>query len=70
MKKEFRVDKTGALIIVDVQNDFFPGGTIPVSGGDQVILFLNDYLNLFTKAEASIFATRDWHPPNHISFKY
>jgi nicotinamidase/pyrazinamidase len=69
MKKEFRVDKTGALIIVDVQNDFFPGGTISVSGGGQVIPFLNDYLKLFTKADASIFATRDWHPPNHLSFK-
>ena len=54
---------------MDVQNDFCPGGALPVPEGDQVIPALNDYIKLFTKAKARIFATRDWHPPNHISFK-
>jgi len=69
LKKDFSVGKTDALIIVDVQNDFCPGGALPVPEGDQVIPFLNDYIKIFKKANASIFATRDWHPPNHISFK-
>lgn len=69
MKKDFSVDKTDALIIVDVQNDFCPGGALPVPEGDQVIPVLNDYIKIFKKANARIFATRDWHPPNHISFK-
>ena len=69
MKKDFSVGKTDALIIVDVQNDFCSGGALPVPEGDQVIPALNDYIKIFKKANARIFATRDWHPPNHISFK-
>ncbi len=69
MKKDISVGKTDALIIVDVQNDFCPGGALPVLEGDQVIPVLNDYIKIFKKANARIFATRDWHPPNHISFK-
>jgi nicotinamidase/pyrazinamidase len=69
LQKDFSVGKTDALIIVDVQNDFCPGGALPVPEGDQVIPVLNDYIKIFKKANATIFATRDWHPPNHISFK-
>jgi nicotinamidase/pyrazinamidase len=69
MKKDFTIGKTDALIIVDVQNDFCPNGALPVPEGDQVIPALNDYIKIFKKANAKIFATRDWHPPNHISFK-
>ena len=69
MKKDYSVSKTDALVIVDVQNDFCPGGALPVPEGDQVVPVLNDYIKLFKKAKAGIFATRDWHPPNHISFK-
>ena len=69
MKKDYSVGKTDALIIVDVQNDFCPGGALPVPEGDQVVPVLNDYITIFKKAKASIFATREWHPPNHRSFK-
>jgi nicotinamidase/pyrazinamidase len=69
LKKDVSVGKTDALILVDVQNDFCPGGALPVPEGDQVIPVLNDYIKIFKKANAKIFATRDWHPPNHISFK-
>jgi nicotinamidase/pyrazinamidase len=69
LKKGFSVGKTDALVIVDVQNDFCPSGALPVPEGDQVIPVLNDYIKVFKKANAGIFATRDWHPPNHISFK-
>ena len=63
------IDKRDALIIVDVQRDFCPGGTLPVPNGDAVVPVLNGYIKIFRKAGASIYATRDWHPPNHASFK-
>ena len=63
------ITKRSALIIVDVQNDFIPGGALPVPDGDKVIEPLNRYIKLFTDLERTIVATRDWHPPNHISFK-
>jgi nicotinamidase/pyrazinamidase len=69
LKKDFSVGKTDALIIVDVQKDFCPGGALPVPEGDQVIPVLNDYIKIFKKPNARVFATRDWHPPNHVSFK-
>jgi nicotinamidase/pyrazinamidase len=69
LKKDYSVGKTDALIIADVQNDFCLGGALPVPGGDQVVPVINDYIKIFKKGKASIVATRDWHPPNHISFK-
>ena len=69
LKKDYSVGKTDALIIVDVQNDFCPGGALPVPEGDQVVPVLNDYIKIFKKAKAGVSATRDWHPPNHVSFK-
>ena len=56
-------------MLVDIQKDFLPGGALPVPEGDKVIEPANRYIELFQKAGAPIFATRDWHPPNHISFK-
>jgi nicotinamidase/pyrazinamidase len=57
--------KTDALIIVDVQNDFCPGGALAVPGGDEVVPFINrllehDWLSV---------ATMDWHPAEHSSFE-
>jgi nicotinamidase/pyrazinamidase len=69
LKTDFKIGKRDALIIVDVQNDFCPGGALPVPEGDQVIPALNDYIKIFKKANTKVFATRDWHPANHISFK-
>ncbi len=69
MKTEIRIDTTDALIIGDIQIDFLPGGALPVPRGDEVIPVLNDYIRLFESAGAKVFATRDWHPPNHMSFK-
>ena len=57
-----------ALIIVDVQNDFLPAGSLAVPEGDAVISILNQYLAIFRKQSLPIFATRDWHPENHCSF--
>jgi nicotinamidase/pyrazinamidase len=53
-----------ALIIVDLQNDFLPGGGLPVPHGDEVIPLANELQRRFDL----ILATQDWHPPNHGSF--
>jgi nicotinamidase/pyrazinamidase len=58
-----------ALIVVDVQNDFLPGGALAVPDGDAVIAPLNRMLDLFHHRGLPIFATRDWHPENHCSFQ-
>ena len=58
-----------ALILVDVQNDFLPGGSLAVPDGDQVVPALNCYIKVFQQRQLPVFATRDWHPLNHCSFK-
>jgi nicotinamidase/pyrazinamidase len=57
------------LIVVDVQNDFLPGGSLAVPQGDEIIPVLNKYLDIFLEKELPVFATRDWHPPDHCSFR-
>ena len=56
-----------ALVVVDMQNDFVTG-TLAVPGGAEVIEPLNRAIALFAAHELPVFATRDWHPPNHCSF--
>ena len=63
------IDKQTALVVVDIQNDFCPGGALPVADGDKIIPVMNKYIDLFRKAAAPIIFTRDWHPPDHSSFK-
>jgi len=58
-----------ALLIVDVQNDFLPGGNLPVPRGDEVVPVLNRYIHVFHVKGLPIYATRDWHPPHHCSFQ-
>jgi nicotinamidase/pyrazinamidase len=58
-----------ALIIVDVQNDFCPGGALAVQNGDKVVPVLNRYIEYFLNAGLPIFATRDWHPAKTSHFK-
>lgn len=57
-----------ALLIVDVQNDFLPGGSLAVAGGDAAIAPLNGWLGRFAPARLPVCATRDWHPADHCSF--
>jgi len=68
MSKNISLRTGDALIIVDVQNDFLPGGSLAVPQGDLVIAALNHYIELFKVKNLLIYATRDWHPANHISF--
>lgn len=58
-----------ALVAVDVQLDFLPGGSLAVPGGDAVVPALNRYLAEFRERKLPVFATRDWHPPGHCSFR-
>jgi len=51
-----------ALIVVDVQNDFCPGGSLPAPEGDAVVPVLNEYMTRAADAGIPIFASRDWHP--------
>jgi nicotinamidase/pyrazinamidase len=53
-----------ALIIVDLQNDFLPGGALPVPHGDEVVPIANELQSRFDV----VVATKDWHPRNHGSF--
>lgn len=57
-----------ALIVVDVQSDFCPGGALAVKDGDQVVAVLNRYIDRFARAGLPIFATRDWHPEKTSHF--
>lgn len=54
-----------ALILVDIQNDFCPGGALAVPEGDEVVEVVNGLILMFPV----VVATQDWHPSNHISFK-
>lgn len=57
-----------ALIVVDVQNDFLPGGSLTVPDGNAVIPVLNRYIAHFSESGLPIYASRDWHPLDHCSF--
>ena len=58
-----------ALLIIDVQNDFCPGGSLPVREGDRVVPVLNRYIELFREWKLPIFASRDWHPATTSHFR-
>ena len=61
--------KGDALLIVDVHKDFLPGGNLAVPDGDEVIPALNKYIQRFQDHGLPIFASRDWHPVDHCSFR-
>ena len=57
-----------ALLLVDVQNDFCPGGALPIPEGDRVVPVLNQWTAEAVTAGIHVFASRDWHPIGHPSF--
>jgi len=59
-----KVESCDALLVVDVQKDFCPGGSLPVEDGHEVVPVINALLYKFS----FIVFTRDWHPPDHCSF--
>ena len=58
-----------ALLLVDVQNDFCEGGALEVPGGGEIVPLLNRWVSAAEQKKVPIYVSRDWHPPNHISFK-
>jgi nicotinamidase/pyrazinamidase len=66
---EVALNPADAVIVVDVQNDFCPGGPLPIREGDQVVPVLNRWIAAAGNAGAKIVVSRDWHPPTHSSFK-
>lgn len=59
-----KIETTDALIVTDVQNDFCPGGALPIEEGHRIVPIINQLQPLF---EHIVF-TRDWHPEDHCSF--
>lgn len=58
-----------ALMIVDVQKDFCPGGSLPIENGDRVVPILNRWIEAALAKGVPVYTSRDWHPLNHISFE-
>jgi nicotinamidase/pyrazinamidase len=56
------LEDNSALIIVDMQNDFCPGGALAVAGGDGIVPVINRYIGIFRERGYQIIASRDWHP--------
>ncbi len=61
-------EKKRALIVVDVQNDFCPGGALAVNNGDDVVAPLNRLIGEFLERGEPVFKSRDWHPPKTKHF--
>lgn len=66
--RDVRLEEGDALLVVDVQYDFLPGGSLGIAGADAVIAPLNAWIARFRAAGLPILATRDWHPADHCSF--
>jgi nicotinamidase/pyrazinamidase len=64
----FDVRDGDCLVVVDVQNDFCPGGALGVAGGDQVVPVLNTWIEEFHEKGLPVVYTQDWHPKDHMSF--
>ena len=62
-------EPSDALLLVDVQVDFCPGGSLPIPQGDTVVPVLNRWLEAAATTGIAVVASRDWHPPHHVSFE-
>lgn len=69
IRSELQPETGDALLVVDVQNDFLRGGSLEVPRGDEVVPVLNRYLHLFEMLNLPVYASRDWHPSMHCSFR-
>lgn len=64
-----RMQAGDALLLIDVQRDFFPGGPAEVPGAEEVLPVLNDWIREARDTNAQLIAVREWHPAYHISFE-
>lgn len=62
------IEPRDALIVVDIQNDFMPGGALAVKDGDKIVSGINVVMKKFHKNGARNILTQDWHPKDHLSF--
>jgi nicotinamidase/pyrazinamidase len=62
------LDQADALLIIDMQVDFLPGGALGVASGHEVVAPINHLIELFREQGLPIYASRDWHPDKHCSF--
>ena len=69
MAPQIKLESGDVLIITDMQNCFLPGGSLPVTEGDSIVGPLNTALDVFAQAGLPVIVTRDWHPPDHCSFR-
>lgn len=67
-EKGIKLTEYDALVVVDMQYDFIPGGALAVEGGDTLIEGINELAQLFHQNYAPVILTQDWHPKNHSSF--
>ncbi len=67
-EKNIKINEKDALIIIDMQNDFIPGGSLAVEEGDLIIEDINKISSKFKEKNGTIILTQDWHPQNHLSF--
>jgi nicotinamidase/pyrazinamidase len=68
MKPDQALRKGGALLIVDVQNDFCAGGALAVPDADAIFNTLNAWIAAAARSAVPVYASRDWHPLQHMSF--
>lgn len=66
--QDIKLGSRDALVVIDLQYDFLPGGALAVADGDGVVAPINALSRLFRRAGAHIILTQDWHPPGHVSF--
>jgi nicotinamidase/pyrazinamidase len=67
-EEDIKINLNDALIIVDIQNDFIPGGALPVEEGDFIIEGINKLGDKFKRYSRNVILTQDWHPLGHSSF--
>ncbi len=69
MKPRDYLQSGDGLVLVDVQNDFCPGGALAIETGDQVVPVLNKWIQAALDKDIPVYASRDWHPQGHVSFQ-
>lgn len=68
IEESVKINKRDVLLIIDMQNDFMPGGALAVEEGNTIIDGINQLAEIFHKKNASVILSQDWHPKNHSSF--
>jgi nicotinamidase/pyrazinamidase len=69
IKPENKLKKGDGLLVIDVQNDFCPGGALPIKEGDRVVDAINPWIAAAREKGIPVYLSRDWHPVGHPSFR-